>query len=219
MTLTKQPSTQMVVFQNVVFKNDNGCDNDNGTTSVELPIKAQRVKRSSVLVRLTKRLSNLSHSTVPSENFSPQPVAHVLPPISSFERQNSSESDLSLSKLEITDEYSGVGGNESLNTSRQASEIDLTRRKSSFTTSQRFAESFRNFYSHFSQKRSVNLSNTNITNTTSSSTIDSNTRLTRRLSTSNRKSIFDHNLFSCCFSTQNESLSDVTTPHNHSFLF
>jgi len=210
----------MVVFQNVVFKNDNGCDNDNGTTSVELPIKAQRVKRSSVLVRLTKRLSNLSHSTAPSENFSPQPVAHVSPPpTSSFERQNSSESDLSLSKLEITDEYSGVGGNESLNTSRQASEIDLAGRKSSFTTSQRFAESFRNFYSRFSQKRSVNLSNTNITNTTSSSTIDSNTRLTRQLSTSNRKSIFDHNLFSCCFSTQNESLSDVTTPHNHSFLF
>jgi hypothetical protein len=213
----------MVVFQNVVFKNDNGCDNDNGTTSVELPIKAQRVQRSSVLVRLTKRLSNLSHSTGPSENFPPQPIvlaAAASPPILSFERQNSSESDLSLSKLEITDEYSGVGGNESLNTSRQASEIDLTGRKSSFTTSQRFAESFRNFYSRFSQKRSVNLSNTNIINTASSSTIDSNTRLTRQLSNSNRKSIFDHNFFCCCFSTRNESLTDVTTPtHNRSFLF
>lgn len=210
----------MVVFENIMFKNDNGCDNDNGTSSVELPIKAQRVQRSNILVRLTKRLSNLSHSTAPIENYPPQPTTHISPPSSSFERQNSSESDLSLSKLEITDEYSGVGGNESLNTSRQASELDLTAgRKSSFTTSQRFAESFRNFYSRISQKNSTNISNTNIINNTSSSTIDSNTRLTQQFSTSNRKSIFDHHLFSCCFSTRNESRSDITTPHNRFFLF
>jgi hypothetical protein len=219
MTLTEQPSSRMVVFQNVMFKNDNGCDNDNGTISVALPIKAQRVQRPSVLLRLTKRLSNLSHSTAPIENFPPQPTTFISPTSVSFERQNSSESDLSLSKLDIVDEYSGVGGNESLNTSRQASELDLTRRKSSFPTSQRFTESFRNLYSRFSLKRSTNLSNTNITNHTSSSTIDSNARLTRHFSTSNRKSIFDHNLFCCCFSTRNESPSDVITPHHHFFLF
>ncbi len=211
----------MVVFQNVVFKNDNGCDNDNGMISVELPIKAQRIQRSNVLVRLTKRLSNLSHSTAPIENYPSQPTTiHVSsPPSSLFIRQNSSESDLSLSKLEITDEYSGVGGNESLNTSRQTSELNLTGRKLSFPTSQTFVESFRKFYSRFSPKRSANLSNTNIANNTSTSTIDSNTRLTRQFSNSNRKSIFDNNLFSCCFSTRNETSSDVTTSHHRFFLF
>jgi hypothetical protein len=217
MTLTEQPSTRMVVFQNVVFKNDNGCDNDNGTISVGLPIKAQRVQRQSVLVRLSKRLSNLSHTTVPIENFPPQQTKIVSPPL---ERQNSSESDLSFSKLDITDEYSGIGGNESLNTSRQASEIDLTGRKSSFPTSQRFVESFRNFYSRFSQKHPTNLSNTNTINNASSSTIDSSTRLTQHSLASSRKSIFDYNLFSCCFSTpRNESPLDVATPHRRSFLF
>jgi hypothetical protein len=206
----------MVVFQNVVFKNDNGCDNDNGTTSVELPIKAQRVTRPSVLVRLSKRFSNLSHSTAPINHHPPQPNIFISPPTSSIERQNSSESDLSLSKLDITDEYSGVGGNESLNTSRQPSEVDLTGRKSSFPTSQRFAQSFRNFYSRFSQKH---LSNTNTIDNTSSSTIDSNTRLTRNFPTSNRTSIFDHRFFSCCFSTRNESPTDVSTPHHRFFLF
>jgi hypothetical protein len=209
----------MVVFENVVFKNDNGCDNHDGIISVQLPIKAQRVERSNVLERLSKRLSKLSHSPAPIENFPPQPNKLVSPPVSSFVRQNSSESDLSLSKLDITDEYSGVGGNDSLSTSRQTSELDLAGRKSSFPTSQRFAESFRNFYSRISQKRSTNLSNTNIINNSSSSTIDSHTRLTRQFSTSNRKSIFNHHLFSCCFSTRNESPSDVTTPHHRSFLF
>ncbi len=216
MTLTEQPSTRMVVFQNVVFKNDNGCDNDNGTISVELPIKAQRVSRPSVLVRLTKRFSNLSHSTAPIDHHPPQPNTFVSPPILSIERQNSSESDLSLSKLDITDEYSGVGGNESLNTSRQTSELDLTGRKSSFPTSQKFTQSFRNFYSRFSQKH---LSNTNIINNTSSSTIDSNTRLTRHFPTSNRPSFFDHRFFSCCFSKRNESPTDVPTSHHRFFIF
>jgi hypothetical protein len=216
----------MVVFQNVVFKNDNGCDNNNDMISVASPIKehqAQRVQRPSVLVRLSKRLSNLSHSTAPIVNFPPQATAHVSPPTSSFERQNSSESDLSLSKLDITDEYSGIGGNESLNTSRQASELDLTGRNSSFTTSQKFAQSFRNFYTRFSQKRlttKTNISSNTIPTNTSTSTLDSNTRLTRH--TSNRKSIFEHNLFSCCshcFSPRNESPSDMTIPHRRSFLF
>ena len=212
MTLTEQPSTRMVVFQNVVFKNDNGCDNDNGTISVELPIKAQRVTRPNVLVRLSKRFSSLSHSTAPINHHPSQPNTFISPPTLSIARQNSSESDLSLSKLDITDEYSGVGGgNESLNTSRQASEIDLTARKSSFPTSQRFAQSFRNFYSRFSQKQ---LSNTNTINNSSSSTIDSNTRLTRHLSTSTRPSFF-----SCCFSKQNESPTDVPTSSHRFFLF
>ncbi|CAF1429769.1 unnamed protein product [Adineta steineri] len=172
MTLTEQPSTRMVVFHNVVFKNDNGCDNDNGMISVGLPIKkqAQRVERSSVFERLSKRLSNISHSTAPNETPPPpplksssQPATFVLsPPLSSFERQNSSESDLSLSKLDITDEYSGIGGgNESLNTSQQASELDIAGRKTSgSTTSHRFTDSFRNIYSRFSQKRSITKTNT-----------------------------------------------------------
>jgi hypothetical protein len=218
----------MVVFQNVVFKNDNGCDNNNGVISVELPIKqqqAQRLYRPNVLVRLSKRLSNLSHSTTPISL--PEPPILVSPPSSSFERQNSSESDLSLSKLDITDEYSGIGrtGNESSNTSLQASEIDLAARisASSYSTSQRFTESFRNFYSRLSQKRpgtKINISSNTIT--TNPSTTDSNTRLTRNFSPSNRNSIFEHNPFSCCFRTRtnhSESLSDVTTPHHRSFLF
>ena len=228
----------MVVFQNVVFKNDNGCDNNNDMISVELPIKQQqqqqqqqqqgqlqRIQRPNVLVRLSKRLSNLSHSTAPINTFPSQPPILASPPTSSFERQNSSESDLSLSKLDITDEYSGIGGTDSLNTSRQTSEIDLTGRKSSFSPSQRFAESFRNFYSRFSQKRlttKTNISSNTIPTNTSSSTLDSNTRLTRHISTSNRKSIFEHNLFSCCsncFSTRNESPIDITIPHRRSFLF
>ena len=213
----------MVVFQNVVFKNDNDCDNNNnnGMISVELPSK--QTPRPNVLARLSKRFTNLSHSTAPMETFppktSPQPLS------STIERQNSSESDLSLSKLDITDEYSGIGGNESLNTSRQTSELDITGRKSSLPTSQRFAESFRNIYSRFSQKRSTTKintsSNTTLTNT-SSSTIDSNTRLTRQLSTSNRKSIFEHNFFACCshcFATRNESPTEMTTPHRRFFLF
>jgi len=229
MTLIEQPSTRMVVFQNVVFKNDNGCDNNHDMISVELPIKQQgqmqRVPRPNVLVRLSKRFSNLSHSTGQQKICTTQPTTLTSPPTSSFERQNSSEADLSLSKLDITDEYSGIGGNESLDTSRQASEIDLTGQKSSFSTSQRFAESFRNFYSRFSQKRltnKINLSSNTIPTNTSSSTLDSNTRLTRHIPTSNRKSIFEHNLFSCCshcFLFRNESPSDITTPHHRSFLF
>jgi hypothetical protein len=206
----------MVVFQNVVFKNDNGCDNDNGTSSVELPIKAQRVTRPNVLVRLSKRFSSLSHSTAPINHHPSQPNTFISPPTLSIERQNSSESDLSLSKLDITDEYSGVGGNESLNTSRQPSEIDLTARKSSFPTSQKFAQSFRTFYSRFSPKQ---LSNTNTINNSSSSTIDSNTRLTRHLPTSTRPSFFDHHCFSCCFSKQNQSPTDVPTSPHRFFLF
>jgi hypothetical protein len=232
MTLTEQPSTRMVVFQNVVFENDNGCDNRNSMISVGLPIKQSAVQRPNVLLRLSKRLSNLSHSTAPINNFpsipSPQPITVVLPPpSSSLERQHSSESDLSLSKLDITDEYSGVGGTESLNTSRQTSELDITGRKTSFsTTSQRFVEPFRNFYSRFSQKRSLTKTNTSsntiITNP-SLSTFDTTTRLTGNFSISNRKSIFEHNFFSCCsncFFTRNQSSpSDVTIPHRRSFLF
>lgn len=229
MTLTEQPSTRMVVFHNVVFKNDNGCENDNGMISVGLPIKqqqqqpAQRVERPSVLVRLSKRLSNLSHSTAPMETFPPLPSSQPMtvvssPPSSSFERQNSSESDLSLSKLDITDDYSGVGGNESLNTSQQASELDITGRKTSLsTTSQRLTESFRNIYSRFSQKRSITKTNT------STSSFGSNTRLAGQVSTSNQTSIFDHRFFSCCsqcFSIRTHSSSSVvTTSPRRSFLF
>lgn len=225
MTLTGQPSSiRMVVFENIVFKNDNSCDNDNGTSSVELPIKAQRIEKSNILVRLTKKFSNLSNSTTttitPIVNYPLQPTTttttHISPLSSSFERQNSSDSDLSLSKLEITDEYSGINGNDSLNTSRQASELDLTGKKSSFLSRQRLTESFRNFYSRLSKKSSTNIINHT---SSSSSTIDSNIRLTQQFTTSNRKSIFNHHFCSCCFSIQNESSSPVTTPHQRFFLF
>ncbi|CAF5139098.1 unnamed protein product [Rotaria magnacalcarata] len=202
MTLTKQPSTRMVVFENIVFKNDNGCDNDNSVTSVELPMgnqQKQRVQRPNVLVRFSKRISNLSKSPVPIENLpsvsSPDPSTVVSPASSSFERQNSSESDLSLSKLDITDDYYSTI--ERTNTFPKSANL-----KSTSSVPQSVSESFQNFYSRFSLKRSTarisSLSNTITEHASSSSTLDSNTRLTRQFSTSSRKSIFEHNLFSCC---------------------
>lgn len=197
----------MVVFENIVFKNDNGCDNDNSMISVQLPMKIQQkqhIQRPNVLVRLSKKLSNMSKSAIPIENLpsvsSPEPSTFVSPPSSSFERQNSSDSDLSLSKLDINDDYTNID-----RTNVFQKPIDFE--SSSFPNNDnnnRLSNSLNKIYSRFSLKRStarISSSSNTITQnpSLSSSTIDSNMRLTtRHFPTSSRKSIFEHNLFSCC---------------------
>ncbi|CAF1216277.1 unnamed protein product [Rotaria sordida] len=215
----------MVVFENIVFKNDNGCDNNNSVISVESSIKnqeKQHIQRSNILMRLSKRFSNLSKSTtIPMENF-PSISSPQLPPLpsssSSFERQNSSESDLSLSKLDIIDDYSNIQRN---NTLQKTTDLNISKRKATFPTSQQLTESFQNFYSRFSLRRSTLKTNSSSSSNTiiqtassSSSTIDSNQRLTQHFSTSNRKSIFSCCLH--CFSIRHESSTDMNIPrHQH----
>ncbi|CAF2677501.1 unnamed protein product, partial [Rotaria sp. Silwood2] len=189
MTLTKQPSARMVVFENIVFKNDNGSDNDNSVISVEPSIKVQEkqhIQRPNVLMRLSKKFSNFPKLTVPMENFPSislsQPTILVSPPSSPFERQNSSESDLSLSKLDINDDYSGIQQNNIL---QKTTDLNINKRKLSFPTSQQLTESFQNFYSRFSLKRStmkINSSSSSniITQNASSSTIDKHDTTTKK---------------------------------------
>ncbi|CAF0942842.1 unnamed protein product [Rotaria sp. Silwood1] len=195
MTLTKQPSTRMVVFENIVFKNDNGCINDNSVIFVESSIKnqeKQNIQRPNVLIRLSKKISNISKTKIPIENFPPPissltqspslpPTSCISPPSSPFERQNSSESDLSLSKLDIIDDYSGI---QRINTLEKITDLNNNKRKLSFPTSQRLTESFQNFYSRFSFKRStikINSSSNTIAQNASSSTIDKHDTTTKKI--------------------------------------
>lgn len=160
----------MTSSHTIVFHTD--PVNRTATVDLSIPRQARQVERFSFLERLSKRLSMKPSSSAPAV-----PVATSSPPSHPLERQSSSDSDLSLSKLDITDEYSGATNNDSLNTSRQTSELDLHTRKTprSFPclSSQRFVEILRNLYARLSQK------------TTKRST-DSNARLTSR-----RRSFFD----------------------------
>ena len=171
MTLTKQSSTPMVVFEN----------DNNGTNmiSVELTAKNKHVQRPNILARLSKKLTNLSNSTAPIENL-PSMSSSSIPATSTFERQNSSDSDLSLSKLDLNDEHYVVIEKNLLNLPPRTSEVNVGRRESSILNNKKFAESFQNFYSCFLPKRSKS---------------DSNIHLTQPISTSNRKSLI---AFSCC---------------------
>lgn len=198
MTLTEQqqqqPSSRRVLaFENVVFKNDNLCDHANGTTSVTLPIKAQRVSSQTnhFFARLSQRFS---HRTKPIEKATQQTNTFTTsPPSSSIERQNSSESDLSLSKLDLANEYSVVvDGQNSLNTSRQTSELNLAERNSSTTTSQRVFRSIRNIYSRFSHVHS----NPSMMMNSSSSSTDT---------------------FCCCFSKRTSSPNMPVSSHQRFF--
>ncbi|CAF3463069.1 unnamed protein product [Rotaria socialis] len=218
MTLTKQPSTRMVVSENIVFKNDSGCDNDNCVTPVELPMKnqqKQRAQQPNVLVRLSKRISNLSKPTVPIEKppsvSSPDPSTVVSPPPSSFERQNSSESDLSLSKLDITDDYYSTI--EGTNTFPKSADL-----KSTFSVPQSVSESFQNFYSRFSLKRSTarisSLSNTITEHASSSSTIDKHDTTTKKNENNIRLQLaFQYNIHRREFIVTVHGARDLTIQH------
>lgn len=177
MTLTEQqpqlqqPSSssgRMLVFENVVFKNDNLCDHANGTTSVTFPIKAQRLTPTNIFARFSQRFSHRTNSTEKQTQANNTFTTSPPPSSSSIERQNSSDSDLSLSKLDLTNEYSVVvhTGQDSLNTSRQTSELNLAERNPSTSpyssTSQRFVRSFRNIYSRFSHVHSSSSSTADI---------------------------------------------------------
>ena len=219
MTLTQQASAGMVVFQNVLFKHDHVVEHDQTMASPMKLQQAKRLDRSSVFARLSKRFSNKSRSTAPIESFPPASSSSESsppppPPIVSLERQNSFESDLSLSKLDLTDDYSGVDRNHSLNTSRQTIELDLNARLSSLSTPRRFLRTVHDFYSRLAQKRrSVTATSPN-----SSGTLDSNARLTGHSFTSNRPSLLDHQAFACCswcFSAHRRQ----SAPNPHSVLF
>ena len=163
------------------------------TVDLSIPRQARRVERFSFLERLSKRLSMKPSSSASA--VAAVPVATSSPPSHPLERQNSSDSDLSLSKLDITDEYSGATNNDSLNTSRQTSELDLHTRKTtprsfSCLSSQRFVEILRNLYARLSQT----------TKKKRTRSTDSNARLTSR-----RRSFFD--LCSCCWPRRTTDLA------------
>lgn len=165
MTLTEQPSSRMVVFENLVFKNDTDGEHNHGSLS------------KTFFDRFTQ---HFTHSTTTAAAAA---VQHVLaPPFSSvsIERQNSSESDLSLSKLDLNEEYAARMTQDSLNTS---SELNLTGKHSQTA----YFSSLRTLFSRNPPQ--------NILPNTSLSTLDSTTRLTR----SNRKATFFRTVFSCCF--------------------
>ena len=150
MTLTEQqtPAGRMLAFENVVFKNEPICDQANVTPSVQLPIKAQRVISNNLFARLSRRFSSRTNPIVKKTQQSNISPTSPLPPSSStIERQNSSESDLSLSKLDLANEYSVVDGQDSLNTSRQTSELNLAESNSHPNTSQRLVRSVRTLFS------------------------------------------------------------------------
>lgn len=189
MALTEQqtPARRMLAFENVVFKNEPSSDQTNVTPSVQLPIKAQRVTSTNVFVRLSQRFSS---SRIPKQQSNIFPTS---PPASSstLERQNSSESDLSLSKLDLANEYSVVDGQDSLNTSRQTSELNLAESNSTTShvnTSQRFARSFRTFFSRIQiiEKKNSSSSTTNL-------------------------------CCCCCFSTRTDSSDVPISPHQRFF--
>lgn len=154
MTLTEQqqtPARRMLAFENVVFKNEPICDQANVTPSVQLPIKAQRVISNNVFARLSRRFSSRTNPIVNKKQQSTiSTTSPPPPPSSTIERQNSSESDLSLSKLDLANEYSVVDGQDSLNTSRQTSELNLAESNSTTShpsTSQRLVRSVRTLFS------------------------------------------------------------------------
>ena len=222
MTLTEQASRGMVVFQNVVFKHDTAAEHDQSMDSPMKLQQAKRLDRSSVFARLSKRFSNKSRSTAPIESFPPASSSSESspppPPIVSLERQNSFESDLSLSKLDLTDDYSGgIDRSHSLNTSRQTMELDLNNaHASSLSTPQRFLRTVHDFYSRLAQKRRSAAA----TSQNSSATLDSNARLTGHTLASNRRSLFDHQAFVCCswcFATHR--CRRQSAPNPHSVLF